>query len=67
LVIWIKGYQGQRFTAKIGNTWISIPTLVNNPGLTYTKIVRKATSKSTVKYEAYINGKKVATGSIVIR
>jgi hypothetical protein len=40
---------------------------VNNPGLTYTKIVRKSVSKTTVKYEAYINGKRVATGSIVIR
>jgi hypothetical protein len=67
LVIWIKGYQGQRFTAKIGNTWISIPTLVNNPGLTYTKIVRKSVSKTTVKYEAYIDGKRIVTGSIVIR
>ena len=67
LVISIKGYAGQMFAAKIGNTWVVNPVLANTPGLSYTKIVRKATSKSTVKYEAYINGKKVATGSIVIR
>ncbi len=67
LVISIKGYAGQMFAAKIGNTWVVNPVLANSPGLSYTKIVRKATSKSTVKYEAYINGKKVATGSIVIR
>jgi subtilisin family serine protease len=67
LVISIKGYAGQMFAAKIGNTWVVNPVLANTPGLSYTKIVRKATSKSTVKYEAYINGKKVASGSIVIR
>jgi subtilisin family serine protease len=67
LVISIKGYAGQMFAAKIGNTWVVNPVLANTSGLSYTKIVRKATSKSTVKYEAYINGKKVATGSIVIR
>jgi subtilisin family serine protease len=67
LVISIKGYAGQMFAAKIGNTWVVNPVLANSPGLSYTKIVRKATSKSTVKYEAYINGMKVATGSIVIR
>jgi subtilisin family serine protease len=67
LVISIKGYAGQMFAAKIGDTWVVNPVLANTPGLSYTKIVRKATSKSTVKYEAYINGKKVATGSIVIR
>ncbi len=67
LVISIKGYAGQMFAAKIGNTWVVNPVLANTPGLSYTKIVRKATSKSTVKYEAYVNGKKVATGSIVIR
>jgi subtilisin family serine protease len=67
LVISIKGYAGQMFAAKIGNTWVVNPVLANTPGLSYTKIVRKATSKSKVKYEAYINGKKVATGSIVIR
>jgi subtilisin family serine protease len=67
LVISIKGYAGQMFAAKIGNTWVVNPVLANTPGLSYTKIVRKATSKSTVKYEAYINGKKVATGSILIR
>jgi subtilisin family serine protease len=67
LVISIKGYAGQMFAAKIGNTWVVNPVLANTQGLSYTKIVRKATSKSTVKYEAYINGKKVATGSIVIR
>jgi subtilisin family serine protease len=67
LVISIKGYAGQMFAAKIGNTWVVNPVLANTLGLSYTKIVRKATSKSTVKYEAYINGMKVATGSIVIR
>jgi hypothetical protein len=67
LIISIKGYQGQKFTAKVGNGWISVPVLTNTPGLSYTKIVRKAASKSTVKYEAYINGKKVASGSILIR
>jgi subtilisin family serine protease len=67
LVISIKGYAGQMFAAKIGNTWVVNPVLANTSGLSYTKIVRKATSKSTVKYEAYINGMKVATGSIVIR
>jgi subtilisin family serine protease len=67
LVISIKGYVGQMFAAKIGNTWVVNPVLANSSGLTYTKIVRKATSRSTVKYEAYINGKKVASGSILIR
>jgi subtilisin family serine protease len=67
LIISIKGYQGQRFSAKIGNSWISSPALMNTPGLDYTKIVRKSVSKSTVKYEAYIDGKKVASGSIRIR
>jgi hypothetical protein len=67
LVIAIKGYQGQKFTAKIGSSWISKPVLVNSPGLDYTKIVRKSVSKTTVKYEAYIDGKKVASGSIRIR
>jgi hypothetical protein len=67
LIISIKGYQGQKFTAKVGSSWISAPVLANSPGLSYTKIVRKSVSKSTVKYEAYINGKKVASGSIRIR
>ena len=67
LVISIKGYVGQMFAAKIGNTWVVNPVLANSSGLTYTKIVRKATSRSTVKYEAYINGKKIASGSIRIR
>jgi hypothetical protein len=67
LVISIKGYVGQMFAAKIGNTWLVNPVLANSSGLNYTKIVRKATSRSTVKYEAYINGKKVASGSILIR
>jgi len=67
LIISIRGYQGQKFTAKVGNSWINAPMLSNSPGLSYTKIVRKSVSKSTVKYEAYINGKKLASGSIVIR
>lgn len=67
LVISIRGYQGQRFTAKIGNTWITVPSLVNTPGLSYTKIVRKAVSKSTVRYQAFIDGQAIVSGSVLIR
>ena len=67
LVISIRGYQGQRFTAKIGNTWITVPSLVNTPGLSYTKIVRKAVSKSTVRYQAFIDGQDIVSGSVLIR
>jgi subtilisin family serine protease len=67
LVISIRGYEGQMFAAKIGNTWVVNPVLKNTTGLSFTKIVRKATSNTTVKYEAYINGKRVAVGSIRIR
>jgi subtilisin family serine protease len=67
LIISIKGYVGQKFTAKVAGSWVSVPVLANTPGLTYTKIVRKAVPKSTVKYEAYIDGKKVISGSISIR
>ncbi len=67
LVISIKGYAGQMFAAKIGNTWVVNPVLKNSTGLTYTKIVRKATAKTTVRYDAYINGKRLASGSILIR
>jgi subtilisin family serine protease len=67
LIISIRGYAGQMFAAKIGNTWIVNPVLKNTTGLGYTKIVRKATSKSTVRYEAYVNGKRLAAGSIRIR
>jgi subtilisin family serine protease len=67
LIISIKGYEGQMFAAKIGSTWLVNPVLKNTTGLGYTKIVRKATSKSTVRYEAYVNGKRLAAGSIRIR
>lgn len=67
IVIAIRGYLGKKFSAKIGNAWISIPMLSNTPGLSYTKIVRKATSKTTVKYQAYIDGKLVSSGSVYIR
>lgn len=67
LIISIKGYVGQKFTAKVGNSWVSVPVLTSTPGLSYTKIVRNAVSKSTVKYEAYIDGKKIISGSIRIR
>ena len=67
LVISIKGYDGQMFAAKIGNTWVVNPVLRNTKGLTYTKIIRKATSNTTVRYEAFVNGKRLATGSIRIR
>ncbi|MFM1784389.1 MAG: hypothetical protein RLZZ579_666, partial [Actinomycetota bacterium] len=67
LIISITGYVGQMFAAKIGNTWVVNPVLKNTTGLGYTKIVRKATSKSTVRYEAYVNGKRLAAGSIRIR
>lgn len=66
LVITIKGYEGKEFKAKIGNTWIKIPK-VPTSSQGYTKIVRKAVSKTTVKYEAYIDGKKITSGSIRIR
>jgi subtilisin family serine protease len=67
LVIYIKGFEGRKFTAKVGNSWITIPTLVNTPGLDYTKIVRKAVSKSTVRYQAFIDGKAIVSGSVLIR
>lgn len=67
LVISIKGYDGQMFAAKIGNTWVVNPVLRNTKGLSYTKIVRKATSNTTVRYEAFVNGKRLANGSIRIR
>ena len=66
LVITIKGYIGKEFKAKIGNTWIKIPK-IQTYSQGYTKIVRKAVSKSTVRYEAYIDGKKITSGSIRIR
>lgn len=67
LIISIRGYVGQKFSAKVGNSWVSVPVLTSTPGLTYTKIVRNAASGSTVKYEAYIDGKKITSGSIRIR
>lgn len=67
LVISIRGYQGQRFSAKIGSNWVTIPILTNTPGLGFTKIVRRAPSKTTVKYQAYIDGKLVSSGSVYIR
>ena len=67
LIISIKGYGGQKFTAKVGNSWVSVPVLTATPGLSYTKIVRNAVSGSTLKYEAYIDGKKITSGSIRIR
>jgi Subtilase family len=66
LVITIKGYVGREFKAKLGNAWIKIPKLLES-SQGFTKIVRKAVSKSTVKYEAYIDGKKITSGSIRIR
>lgn len=67
LVIYIKGYEGKKFSAKLGNVWISVPVLVNTPGLSFTKIVRKATSNTAVTYQAYIDGKPVQSGSVRIR
>lgn len=67
IVISIRGHQGKKFSAKIGSNWITIPILTNTPGLGYTRIVRKAASKTTVKYQAYIDGKLVSTGSVYIR
>jgi len=67
LIISIKGYSGQMFAAKIGSTWVVNPVLTNTKGLSYTRIVRKATSNTTVRYEAFINGKRLAAGSIRIR
>jgi subtilisin family serine protease len=67
LVISIKGYEGKKFSAKIGSTWISVASLRNTPGLSYTKIVRKAASRTTVNFQAYIDGKLVSSGSVRIR
>jgi subtilisin family serine protease len=67
LFIYVKGYEGRRFTAKVGNGWISVPNLVNTPGLTYTKLIRKSVSKTTVRYEVFIDGKKLGGGSVYIR
>ena len=65
LVITIKGFVGKEFKAKLGNTWIKIPKL-SDSGRGFTQIVRKAVSKTTVKYTAYIDGKKITSGSIRI-
>ena len=67
LIISIRGYAGQMFAAKIGSTWVVNPVLTNTKGLSYTRIVRKATSNTTVRYEAFLNGKRLAAGSIRIR
>jgi hypothetical protein len=66
LVITINGFAGKEFKAKIGDNWISIPS-INKSALGYIKIVRKAVSKTTVKYIAYIDGKKITSGSVRIR
>jgi hypothetical protein len=66
LVIVVKGYEGSKFTAKLGNSWLTVQVLENSPGLNYTKIVRKTGSKTAPKYEAYINGKRVSA-SVTIR
>ena len=66
LVITINGFAGKEFKAKIGNTWIKIPKIVES-GRGFIQIVRKAVSKTTVKYIAYIDGKKITSGSVLIR
>jgi subtilisin family serine protease len=66
LVITITGFEGKAFKAKIGNTWISIPS-VTKSARGFTQIIRKAVSKTTVKYIAYIDGKKITSGSVRIR
>jgi subtilisin family serine protease len=66
LVITINGFAGKEFKAKIGNTWIRIPKIVES-GRGFIQIVRKAVSKTTVKYIAYIDGKKITSGSVLIR
>lgn len=66
LVITIRGYVGKEFKAFIGNTWIRIPKLpASSRG--YSQIIRTAVSKSTVRYSAFIDGKKITSGSLVIR
>lgn len=67
LVITIKGFVGKEFKAKIGNHWIRMSPITDMSGLGYTKIVHKVASKTTVKYIAYIDGKKITSGSIRIR
>jgi subtilisin family serine protease len=66
LVITITGFEGKAFKAKIGSTWISIPS-VTKSARGFTQIIRKAVSKTTVKYIAYIDGKKITSGSVRIR
>jgi len=67
LVITINGFVGKEFKAKLGNEWIKMSPITNRSGLGSTKIVHKAVSKTTVKYIAYIDGKKITSGSIRIR
>jgi hypothetical protein len=66
LVITITGFEGKEFKAKLGNTWIKIPKIVKSLS-GFTTIVRKAVPKTTVTYIAYIDGKKITSGSVRIR
>lgn len=67
LVINVKGFQGKKLTAKLGNTWISMPALINSAGLSYTKITRKYASGSKVSYDIFIDGVKKSSGIRTIR
>jgi subtilisin family serine protease len=66
LVITITGFEGKEFKAKLGSTWIKISKIVKSSS-GFTTIIRKAVPKTTVTYIAYIDGKKITSGSVRIR